>query len=82
MKYSIETKEVGAGWNGDSGFRFRLVGDDGESQIVSGWARYDQVAFLDYTAAVSPYYTDHSEIIIVNLEQAMEYIAIGQDYSE
>ena len=25
MKYSLETKEVGAGWNGDSGFRFRLV---------------------------------------------------------
>lgn len=82
MKYKIETKEVGAGWNGDSGFRFRLVAEDAETRTVSGWAMYDQVAFLDYTAAVSPYYTDKSEIVIVNLEQAMEYIAIGRDYSE
>lgn len=79
MKYSIETKEVGAGWNGDSGWRFRLVAEDSETITTSGWARYDQVAFIDQTAAVTPYYTEHSDVVIVNLEKAMEYIAVGRE---
>jgi len=79
MQLKVETKEVGSGWNGDSGFRFRIVATDGHSIHYSGWARYTQVAMLRGKVAISPYYTDHSDIILVSPEQALEYIAICEE---
>lgn len=72
--YTLETKEISAGWN-DSGYRFRIVCSDGR---FSGWAPYDRVVFLDDTAALTPYYLGESDARMMPLAEAMAHIAIGE----
>lgn len=73
--YSVETKEIGAGWNGDSGFRFRLVCSDGRK---TDWAEYTRVCFLDDMGAMTPYYHGGSDIVILPLHEILPHIAIGE----
>lgn len=72
--YTLETKEISAGWN-DSGYRFRIVCSDGR---FSGWAPYDRVVFLDDTAALTPYYLGESDARMMPLAEAMTHVAIGE----
>lgn len=75
-RYAFETKEQGAGWNGDTGFRHRVVCEDGRR---SGWASYTLVSFLDDVACVSPYFHDDTELRLVTLSEAMAFIAVGEE---
>lgn len=78
-QYGFETKEVGTGWNGDTGFRHRVVCEDGRH---SGWAEYTRVSFLDDVACISPYYHDTSDMRLVTVAQAMAFIAVGEEKPE
>lgn len=73
--YGFETKEIGTGWGGDTGFRHRVVCDDGR---ISGWADYTRVSFLDDVACVSPYFHDTTNMRLVTLKEAMSFIAVGE----
>lgn len=75
LKYKVETKEVGAGWN-DSGFRHRVVCSDGRH---SRWAPYSIVSFLDNFASVSPYFTDGNDMKTMSVHEAMALIAYGEE---
>lgn len=74
--YSIETKEIGTGWN-DSGYRFRIVCSDGRA---SGWAPYDRACFIDNTAALTPYFHGSGDVQMFTLAEAMGHIAIGEAF--
>lgn len=48
-----------------SGFRFRLVAEDGRA---SGWAGYTQIAMLDDKAAITGYYAGAAEFELTPLD--------------
>lgn len=67
-KYDVEvenTKHV---------FRFRLT----KGTRKSGWATYAQIAMLDDTVAVSPYWAGGEAVQIMQAGRLVKMIAIGE----
>lgn len=62
-------------------FRFRLVEVnvlEGVKPRKSGWANYAQIAMLDDTVAVSPFYAGGQDIQIMAAKAMVKLIAVGE----
>lgn len=75
IRYEVETKEIGQNWK-DSGFRHRVVCSDGR---FSGWARYEEVAYLDNVASLTPYFVGGDKAVTRSITEALSYIAVGPE---
>lgn len=72
-QYSVAITTVGQNWN-DSGMRHRVECSDGR---VSGWARYEQVAYLDNVASLTPYFVGGDNVVARSISEALTFIAVG-----
>uniref|UniRef100_A0AB39CEN6 Uncharacterized protein n=1 Tax=Pseudomonas phage HRDY3 TaxID=3236930 RepID=A0AB39CEN6_9VIRU len=72
-QYTVATTTVGQNWN-DSGMRHRVECSDGR---VSGWARYEQVAYLDNVASLTPYFVGGENVVTRSISEALTFIAVG-----
>jgi len=75
IRYDVETKEGSQNWN-DSGFRHRVVCSDGRH---SGWAGYEEVAYLDNVASLTPYHVGGDKAVTRSITEALTYIAVGPE---
>lgn len=74
-QYSTVSTTVVSNWN-DSGYRHRVECSDGR---VSGWATYQEVAYLDNVASLTPYFVGGDNTVTRSLSEALTYIAVGPE---